>query len=104
MSWSDAWLDESTEAVTLSFPSVNWNRLVQALGSTVVLEWQTHVHGALHVTKPEGGRFTVHCTGVSVVAVDDQVLAADQYGRGQITATVFLARGKHVGKRSCFVC
>jgi hypothetical protein len=84
---------------------VDWNDLVNVIGSTAILEHQGWLQGTLAVTST--GAVSVMCQvelasmlliaqGAAAVYVDDVLLAGDHYMRNSFRGSLHLALGVHV--------
>lgn len=78
--------------IEVKHEGVKWNDIAQSI-SMAALETQTWFVGSLFVASK--GTFSVHCTGVSYVFVDDRSLIGDQYHTGRTISSVSLEAGVH---------
>ena len=75
-------------------PKVNWNDLVNSLGSTGITEWQGWIVGEFAVNG-NNVNVVLQCQYVHTVFVDDIVVAGDVYRRHWIKFSVSLSKGIH---------
>jgi hypothetical protein len=81
-------------SVAINFPAVDWNVLVQALSSTLILEVQATLYSELMV--PQAGQYVVHCDGVHSILIDrHRWVVGDQYVSGTLWSALPLAAGVH---------
>lgn len=53
---------DNSGAVSVNFPNVRWQQLVNAIGTTV-LEWQSWLVAFVHVERETAGQYQLHCSG-----------------------------------------
>lgn len=75
-------------------PQLNWNELVNSLGSTGITEWQGWVVGEFAVNE-NNLNIGVQCLGVHTVYIDGTPVTGDVYRREQFWSSVQLSKGIH---------
>lgn len=93
INWSQIKQPSQDVAVQIQ-PSVNWNELVNALGSMGITEWQGWLVGELAVNEKDL-ILLVQCHGVHTVYINDIPVTGDVYHRGKYWFGVQLDQGLH---------
>ena len=75
-------------------PQINWNELVNSLGSTAITEWQGWLVGELAVNE-NNQQVLIQCLGVHTVYVGETPLTGDVYRRDNFWFSVHLFKGIH---------
>ena len=75
-------------------PQVNWNDLVNSLGSVGIMEWQGWILGEIAVNE-DNQNIVLQCLGVQTMWINDVPLTGDVYHRGQFWFPVKLSKGIH---------
>lgn len=75
-------------------PTVQWNELINSLGSVGITEWQGWMLGDIYVTEKDQN-ILIQCLGLHTVYVDDIAVASDVYHREKFWFGIHLTRGIH---------
>ncbi len=75
-------------------PDVNWNDLVNSLGSTAITEWQGWVVGEFALNE-NNQNVIIQCLGVHTVYIDGTPVTGDVYRRNAFWFSVGLSKGIH---------
>eukprot|EP00026_Physarum_polycephalum_P002049 Phypoly_transcript_02053.p1 GENE.Phypoly_transcript_02053~~Phypoly_transcript_02053.p1 ORF type:complete len:900 (+),score=110.07 Phypoly_transcript_02053:31-2730(+) len=79
--------------VTIEFPDINWNRLVQLTSSVTITEFQGW---AVSEVFTHEGRYLASCNGIHTFQIDDTTYVGDQYSTGNVHAVVHLEEDTHI--------
>ena len=93
MKWTTYKQTAPTSNVEIT-PKINWNDLVNSLGSTAITEWQGWVVGEF-VVNENALDIIIQCLGVHTIYIDDVPVTGDVYRREQYWYSVNLKRGFH---------
>lgn len=91
--WKTFKQDSDENGIQIS-PSVQWNELINALGSVGITEWQGWMVGEIYVNEKDQN-ILIQCLGLHTVYVDDIPVASDVYHREKFWFGVHLSRGVH---------
>lgn len=91
--WKTFKQDNADNGIQIS-PSVQWNELINSLGSVGITEWQGWMVGDIYVTERDQN-ILIQCLGLHTVYVDDIPVASDVYHREKFWFGVHLSRGVH---------
>ncbi|XP_062603242.1 uncharacterized protein LOC134265019 [Saccostrea cucullata] len=75
-------------------PTVQWNELINSLGSVGITEWQGWILGELYINERDQN-VLIQCLGIHTVYIDDIPVASDVYHREKFWFGVHLSRGVH---------
>ncbi|XP_061173973.1 uncharacterized protein LOC133183060 [Saccostrea echinata] len=75
-------------------PTVQWNDLINSLGSVGITEWQGWLLGELYINERDQN-VLIQCLGIHTVYIDDVPVASDVYHREKFWFGVHLSRGVH---------
>ena len=75
-------------------PPVQWNQLVNSLGSMAITEWQGWLVGEF-VVNDKNAHIAVQCLGVHTFSIDDTLMTGDVYHRDRFWTTKYLSQGVH---------
>jgi hypothetical protein len=78
--------------VSVQWPGVDWNRIVQAMGGLEAAEFQAWFVGSFRVYA--SGQHQLDCPGVHSLHLDGSLYSGDVYGTGKMLASMNLAAGR----------
>ena len=93
VTWQSVKQTRSGEELRIS-PQIDWNQLVNSLGSIAITEWQGWVLGEFAVND-NNQNILIQCLGVHTIYVDRTPVTGDVYRRNQFWFSVALSKGIH---------
>ncbi len=95
IAWS-SFSAKSVEEPVRIVPQVNWNDLINSLGSLAITEWQGWTVGEIAVND-NNQNILIQCLGVHTIYIDDLLtpVTGDVYRRSQFWFSVSLDKGIH---------